>query len=265
MKEIAVVTGASSGLGREFVRELGAFYPSIQEVWCIGRNIRRLKCLGNTEKRRIKILPLDLTKESDLKTLSQAFKEELSGGKGAIRLLVNAAGSGYYGPFAKDSLNRHQETIRINCEALTGVTYLSLPYLRRGSRILQLASAAAFFPQPDFAVYAASKAYVLSFSRALSLELKAKGISVTAVCPGPVDTPFLKRSRAGKNVPSYKKRTAANPKAVARLALFHSLKGRNLSLYGGSIHALYLGTQLLPQSCFSFAASLLNTEKRHSR
>ena len=93
MKEIAVVTGASSGLGREFVRELGAFYPSIQEVWCIGPNIRRLKCLGNTEKRRIKILPLDLTKESDLKTLSQAFKEELSGGKGAIRLLVNAAGN----------------------------------------------------------------------------------------------------------------------------------------------------------------------------
>ena len=81
--------------------------------------------------------------------------------------------------------------IRLNCEALTNLTHRVIPFMRRGSRIIQLASSAAFVPQPDFAVYAASKAYVLSFSRAIGKELSDQGIYVTAVCPGPVRTPFF--------------------------------------------------------------------------
>lgn len=258
MKEIAVVTGASSGLGREFVRQVNAFYPGISEVWCIGRDFKKLKRLGSTKKLRIKLFSLDLTKACDLQALAQALKEE----KKIVRVLVNGAGSGYYGPFSKEALTEHQETVRLNCEALTAVTYLCLPYLKRGSRVIQIASAAAFFPQPDFAVYAASKTYVLSLSRALSMELRERGISVTAVCPGPVDTPFLKRSRKGRDVPSYKKNAAANPRRVVRKALLDSVRKRGLSIYGKGILGMYLGTQLLPQSLFTKATYFLNKHCR---
>lgn len=114
------------------------------------------------------------------------------------------------------------DMVGLNCQALTRMTLLCLPYMHPGSRIVNLASAAAFCPQPYFAVYAATKSYVLSFSRSLREELKTRGIIVTAVCPGPVDTPFFEVS--GKPQNFLKELTMAQPGPVVHQALKDSRK-----------------------------------------
>ena len=121
---------------------------------------------------------------------------------------------------------------------------LSLPRMGRGSRIINLASAAAFCPQNGFAVYAATKAYVLSLSMALSSELRLRGITVTAVCPGPVDTEFFRVS--GELTAPLKKLTLAKAPAVVRKALKDSRKRREVSVYGISMKAACIGAALLP-------------------
>ena len=110
--------------------------------------------------------------------------------------------------------------IRLNCEALTHITSICLPYMKPGSHIIHLASAAAFSPLPEFAVYSGSKAYVLSFSKALRGELKKRKINVTAVCPGHVDTPFFDRSeRFVHKLGPVKKFVMNTPRNVARKAI----------------------------------------------
>ena len=130
--------------------------------------------------------------------------------------------------------------IRLNCEALTDLTHRMIPHMRRGSRIIQMASSAAFMPQPYFAVYAATKSYVLSFSRALGEELKSAGIYVTNVCPGPVETPFLSHAygRYGE-MSFFKKMATAKPDRVVRKALKDCKRGKEVSLYGLSMNILY--------------------------
>ena len=123
-----------------------------------------------------------------------------------------------------------------------------VPFMREGSRIIQMASSAAFLPQPDFAVYAATKSYVLSFSRALGEELKRDGIYVTAACPGPVDTPFFDIAEAGGSTLALKKYALVSPERVAALALKDSLRRRPVSVCSLPIKSLFLLTKLVPHS-----------------
>ena len=132
----------------------------------------------------------------------------------------------------------------VNCRALTAVTMLCLPYLKKRSRIIQIDSGSAFLPQPGFAVYAASKAYVLSFDQALGAELKDRGITVTSVCPGPVDTEFFQTG--GIALSPLKKIFLAKPQKVVRKALFDAEAGKDLSL-GRSMKLLRLLGSVLPQ------------------
>ena len=134
--------------------------------------------------------------------------------------------------------------IDINCRALTAVTKLCLPYISSNSRIIELASAAAFMPQPDFAVYAATKAYVLSFSKAINKELKPKKITVTAVCPGPVDTEFF--DIAGKNVKLLKRMVMAKPENVVEQAIKDAALGNELSIYGRTMKLAHVAGRFLP-------------------
>ena len=138
-------------------------------------------------KHDAQIFTLDITNSGKLDDLEEALSRQ----NAVVRILINCAGYGIMGELDQQDRDTVLGMIRLNCQALTEMTQRMLPYMRRGSRILQMASGAAFLPQPDFAVYAATKAYVLSFSRALREELKSSGIYVTAVCPGPVDTPFF--------------------------------------------------------------------------
>ena len=241
--KIAVVTGASSGMGREFVRQLGYFYRSLDEIWVIARRRERLEELRELSRIPIRIFEGNLIKKQVYRELSCALEEE----QPDIRMLVNAAGFGKSGSvekIASEELRAQTDMVDLNCRALTRMTLFCLPYLGRGSRIINLASAAAFCPQPGFAVYAATKSYVLSFSRALGAELRRRGIYVTAVCPGPVDTEFFNISGALTN--PLKKLTMAKAEDVVHRALKDSRAGREMSVYGIAMRAAFLGTRLVP-------------------
>lgn len=166
--KIAIVTGASSGMGRKMVFRLADRYGGFQEIWVVGRRKERLDTLDGKVPVKLRKFPLDLTKKEDLEILAAALAEK----KPEVRFLVNAAGFGITGPVGSFPEEEAASMVRLNCEGLTAVTELVLPYISDNSRILQFASAAAFMPQPGFAVYAATKAYVLSYSRALGEELR---------------------------------------------------------------------------------------------
>ena len=136
--------------------------------------------------------------------------------------------------------------IDLNCKALTRMTLTCLPYMSVGSRILNLASAAAFCPQPGFAVYAATKSYVLSFSRALGAEVKQKSIYVTAVCPGPVDTAFFEVS--GPTDSRLKEKVMVKAPQVVRRALLDARARKAVSVYGIPMKGAQIAAKLLPHA-----------------
>lgn len=241
--KIAVVTGASAGMGREFARQIPYFYRNLDEIWVIARRRDRLVSLSEEGMVPCRIFQGDLLKDDVYRELEQALTKE----KPDIRMLVNAAGFGKTGrveEIAHRQPGTQMEMIDLNCRALTRMTLLCLPFLKLGSRIVNLASAAAFCPQPSFAVYAATKSYVLSFSRALRAELKGQGIYVTAVCPGPVDTEFFDVS--GRLPDMWKDIVMAKPQKVVKKALQDARKKKEVSVYGLAMKGARLGAKLLP-------------------
>ena len=241
--KIAIVTGASSGIGREFVKQMGHFYRNLDEIWVIARRGHRLQELNQLSSIPVRILEGDLLREEVYEKLETLLREETPD----LRMLVNGAGFGKSGTVEQilgENKTAQAEMIGLNCSALSRVTFCCLPYVSRGSRIIQMASAAAFSPQPSFAVYAATKAYVLSFSRSLGAELKSRGIHVTAVCPGPVDTEFFQVSGELEN--PLKIVVKVRPQGVVRKALLDSRAGKDISVYGLPMKCAHAASKLLP-------------------
>lgn len=241
--KIAIVTGASSGMGREFVRQLGYFYKNLDEIWVIARRKERLEALAKESRVPLRIFAGDLQKKKVYKELRDALEKE----QPDLRMLVNSAGFGKSGSVEEISSEKFRiqtDMVDVNCRSLTRMTLLCMPFLYAGSRIVNLASASAFCPQPYFSVYAATKSYVLSFSRSLGEELKKKGIVVTAVCPGPVDTEFFDFSGKPENI--LKRLTMAKADRVVHQALKDTRAGKAVSVYGIPMKLTYLGTKLLP-------------------
>lgn len=238
--KIAVVTGASSGFGRIFVSELQRCCKTLDEIWVIARRKDRLMELAAKVSVPIRVFETDLSKKNWDRELSDTLKEQHP----SIRILINCAGYGKTGRCKNLDINEQLGMIDVNCRALTKMTLLCLPYIGSHGRIIQIASAAAFAPQPGFAVYAASKAYVLSFSRALREELLSKNISVTAVCPGPSETEFF--LRAGSGIDGIKKRTAIAPEQIVRQALKDAGKRRDISVCGMPMKAARIVCKILP-------------------
>ena len=228
MMKIALITGASSGLGREFARQIPKLYQNLDEIWVVARRAERLNELEMELKVPVRIFDGDLNQDYIYKKL------------------VNAAGYGKIGTFCEYGWKEETGMVDLNCRSLTRMTALCLPYMHCGSRIVNLSSAAAFGPQPGFAVYAATKSYVYSLSMALGRELKGSGIYVTAVCPGPVDTEFF--DHTGKEVASVKKKFRADAKDVVRKALIDSARGKKTSVYGLSMKAAWVASKIVPDS-----------------
>ncbi len=239
---IAVITGASSGIGKEFARQMDEGLRRVEEFWLIARRKDQLEELAGELSHRARVLPLDLTLREDVNRFRLLLQKE----KPQIRLLVNCSGYGVMGNFAGLELEEQTGMIDLNCRALTEMTYLCIPYMKRKSRIIQLASSAAFLPQPGFAVYAASKSYVLSLSRALSEELAGRGIRVTAVCPGPVRTPFFDRAERDGTTLAIKKYAMVEVDAVVRDALRASGRGKTVCVYSPTIRAFHLLCKVFP-------------------
>lgn len=240
--KIILVTGASSGMGREAMVQLSDRFGSIDEIWAVARRTERIAELSGSLTARVRTFGLDLTDPAAADVLGGALERE----KPQVLFLVNAAGFGILGPVEKQEKAREQEMIRLNCEALCAVTRVVLPYMAKNGRILQFASAAAFLPQPGFAVYAATKAFVLSYSRALNMELRERGIRVTAVCPGPVDTEFFGIAEVHEKAPLYKRLFLAKPRRVVKKAVRDSMAGLAVSVYSLPMQLFWALTKLLP-------------------
>lgn len=239
---IVIITGASSGIGREFALQMDEYFACIDEFWLVARDRGKLAQLAGRLKHNARIYAMDITDSDKLADLEDAVFRH----KAIVRMLINCAGYGIMGGFCEQDRALELGMVRLNCEALTEITHRMIPYMREGSRTIQMASSAAFLPQPDFAVYAATKAYVLSFSRALGEELKSAGIHVTAVCPGPVDTPFFDIAETFASTLALKKYTMVSARKVVLLALRDSLHKRSLSVYGLPIKMFLFLTKIMP-------------------
>lgn len=188
--KIAIVTGASSGMGRELVRQLDVKYR-YDEIWVIARRAQHLEALqGELTQNHLRILPMDLTEECRIREYEALLQQE----QPEVQLLANVSGFGKFGRYDQIPLQDCMDMIDLNVKALVAVTQITLPYLVQSGQILQWDSLSAFQPVPYLNVYGATKAFVLSYSRALNAELAPRGIRVTAVCPGWVKTEFFERA-----------------------------------------------------------------------
>ena len=239
MKKIALVTGAAGGLGRAFVAEL-IKEELLDEIWSIGRNREKLARLK--ELFGDKIIPVckDLTDTKQLKSVSVLLEEE----KADVRYLVNNAGIARMAPSEDFSPEEIERTIDLNCKAPVLLMNYCLPFLSKGSKILNISSASAFQPTPYINLYAATKAFERSYSRALNAELKARGITVTAVCPSWVDTDLLTKEIKGVKV---KVHGIVSPGRVAAKALKDAKKGKDMSVCSLYVKCQHLNVKLMPQ------------------
>lgn len=223
--KIAVITGASSGMGREFVYALDRD-EVFDEIWVIARREERL--LELREKCRAKVRPMSLDLQD--KGSFSVYRELLEREKPEISVLVNAAGFGLFGVFTEMDMEKQLDSIDLNARALTAMCHLSIPYMKKGSRIYNLGSMSSWQPVPYINVYGATKAYVLSFSRALGVELKAQGIAVMAVCPGWIKTEFFDHAIHDDTVNYFNRYYTAEQ--VVEKALKDMRKGKNASVLG---------------------------------
>ena len=242
--KIAIVTGASSGMGREFVLQLSQ-YVEVDEIWVIARRREALETLKEEVSVPVRPLCLDLTCSDSFNALAQLLETE----KPDVKLLVNAAGFGKFGDYQKISSQDDCLMIDLNCKALVMMTRLTLPYMSRGSHILQLDSLSAFQPVPYITTYGATKAFVLSYCRAMNQELKATGIRMMAMNPGWVRTEFFNHAmQTNGNEVQYFNHLyeACDCVRTALRDLYRSKK--DYSVHGLPIKGQVLLVKLLPHS-----------------
>lgn len=232
--KVAVITGATSGIGWEAALQIDRRFVSLDEIWIIGRREEKLLELRKLLKHSVRTFAMDVTDEEDMK----AFEDVLYKINPNIKMLFQSAGMGLHGKFAEMTAKDQTAMIRLNCEALTYFTSMCLPFMKKNSHIINLASSAGMMPFPGYSVYGASKSYVLNFSRTLRAELKPRGIHVLAVCPGPVNTPFFDVSeRYGTGISPFKKAMMNTPERVVRKALGDAALYRAVSVDSPAIAA----------------------------
>lgn len=236
--KICIVTGASSGMGREFVLQLDQKHD-YDEIWVIARREDRLRELKGQTRARIHAMALDLQMLEGM-SLLQRYLETY---KPEVVTLVNAAGFGRFGAFRDMDITEQLDMIDLNVKALTQVTYMVLPYMSSGSEIYNLGSLSSFQPVPYIGVYGAGKAYVLSFSRMLNVELEKDGIRVMAVCPGWVRTEFFDRAATDDTITYYN--CYATAEEVVERAIRDMERGRDVSTAKARVRGLVLLTKLL--------------------
>lgn len=217
----AIITGASTGLGLEFVHQIKEHFPEIECCWLIARNGDRLKEV-TAQNLTLRSIPMDLTDGSAISTLKALLAEA----QPEVTLLVGNAGCGYLGNFDEGDLSEQLRMLDLNIRALTAVTHVVLPYMKEGSRIINISSIASFVPNPRMTIYSSTKAYVSAFSRGLHEELRPRKISVTAVCSGPMDTEFIRLGRIKGNSKTFDILPYCDPKKVVRGALKAAKKGK---------------------------------------
>jgi short-subunit dehydrogenase len=250
----ALVTGASSGMGSDYARELAARGVSLVLV---ARRAEPLEQLAEELRAKfsvsVRVMPADLANE----TARQQLHDDLAKSGIAIDLLINNAGFGLFGPFAQSEWPRVRQLLDLDITGLTHLTHLFLPKMleRHWGRILLVASTVAFQPTPGYAVYAAAKTYVLSSGPALNRELRASGVSCTTICPGVTETPFFEIAGQKKNL--YHRLTGMKSDVVVHHAIEALIAGRTTAVAGWFNSALALSTRFAPRGVVTVIAERL--------
>ncbi|MBZ5711480.1 SDR family NAD(P)-dependent oxidoreductase [Nannocystis pusilla] len=258
-RSIAVVTGASSGLGEVFARAIAAHpaFADLAQIWLIARRERRLDAIARELPRELGVpIAADLATPAGVEAVLARVREQ----RPVVRMFVASAGVGHLGPFADQDAESLARMLDLNIRALSLLTHGLLPSMSRGSRIVLVASAAGYVPSPYFAAYAASKSFVISLAHALREELRSRGIEVCAVCPGPVATEFF--AVAGMRGPIS---AAATPEQVVALALRDALAGRAVSHDGAASALVALVARALPRRTLAWLAGRRNVRRSAPR
>lgn len=244
MKDIIVVTGASSGMGKEFVLQI-AKKQSADEIWVIARRVERLKALS--ELVDVKIVPIEMDL-ADLEQIKQ-YRQKLEEEKPNVKILANCAGFGKLEHYENVPLDTHLNMIDVNCKACLCMIDYTLPFMREGAKIMNLVSASAVQPVPYLNVYAATKSFMLSYSRSLNRELSYRKIKVLAVCPYWVQTEFFDRAIKPESktvVINYGVMYQA--KDVIKKAIKDLYGKKDVSVYGATNKLQQFAVKLLPHT-----------------
>lgn len=238
---IGIITGASSGMGKEFALILDN--EKLDEIWAVALDDDGFKDLETQIKNaKVRKFVMDLTLSENIKLLKETLESE----KPSIKWLVNCAGYGKFNSHENIKTETSLNMIDLNCKAMVYITDMSIPFMQKGARIVDFSSVAGFQPVPYCNIYAATKAFVLSYARSLSYELKSKGISVTCVCPYWTKTNFFDRAVSQKNKVVKKYIVMYDPQKVVKKAYISSLKRKRLSIYGFIANVQVFLTKLLP-------------------
>lgn len=237
--KIAVITGASAGIGREFVYAVDR-QEHFDEIWVIARRLERLEELAAKCSTPVRPLAMDL---ADLESIEE-YKALLEKEQPEIGLLINASGCGVFGPFEEKELKKLLNSATLNSLALTAMCHVSLPYMHKGSSIVNMGSNSAWQPVPYQAVYGASKSYVLSFSRAIGRELRSRGVHVMCVCPGWIKTEFQQTAQHDRYIKYVDK--WYGPDEVAAQAMKDLRKKKSVSVLGHPVRRQVRLVKLLP-------------------
>ena len=244
MKKICVITGASSGIGKEFFTEIikdSSF--KFDEIWVIARTASRLEELSALTDVPVRPVPLDLSRESSFEEYRRLLETE----QPEIGLLVNCSGFGKFESTVKVGYEVTMNMIDLNAKATAAMNIISLDYMRAGDGIINIASVAGYQPIPYINTYGATKAFVLNFTRALSQEVKHKGIRVMAVCPFWTKTEFFDRAIKPDEDAVVKKYIAMyEPRQIVGRALSDYKKGKGVSLFGFKTKMQLLAVKLAP-------------------
>lgn len=241
-KNIAIVTGASGGLGREFVRLLSS-ENEIVEIWAVARDISKLEQLKRQCPQKIQIFSYDLSSSADV----NCFLDKIKRGGVNIKYLINNAGYAKFGAYDDISAEESLNMLDLDIKACVAVGLGCIDCMRGGAHIINIASQASFQPLPYLNLYSASKAFLRNYTRALNVELKEKHITATAVCPSWMDTGLLTRGRIGarKSVNNFKGMLL--PSKVAQKALKDAERGKDISICGTYTKFCHFAAKLLPQ------------------
>ncbi|MDD6306884.1 MAG: SDR family NAD(P)-dependent oxidoreductase [Clostridiales bacterium] len=241
-RRIAIVTGASSGFGREFVRLL-VKDDTIDEIWAVARAQERLEKLVSEFGSKVKPYSVDL---ADKEALNE-FGDKIKMANGVVCYLVNNAGYAKFCSYNDLSIEDSLNMMELNCSAVVAMGLFCIPFMERGSHIINVASQASFQPLPYLNLYSASKAFVRNYSRSLNVELRDKGVTVTAVCPGWMDTALYDRATIGAEKTIQQFRGMVKPDKVAEKALRDARKGKDISVYGWRTKISHFVAKILPQ------------------
>ncbi len=246
---IAIVTGASSGIGEQFVREL-SHRGLASGFWLVARRGERMEALASELGIDARVITADLTSEEGLAKLREALESESP----EVGFLINAAGFGNFGTLFELPESDAVRMIDLNVRATVAVTNMTVPYMKEGSRIIQLGSGSCFTPLYGFNVYAASKAFVLHYSKALYYELGERGIYVTCFCPGWVGTEFIDKALSRTDVTRPKSLwPMLSCERVVRGCVRASLRGRKMYVTNWFTKLQHMLFKLLPDGILSRA------------